>query len=116
MASGKNSCQHHILQQPAKIFRISECSDYFGVQNFQCKKKKTVTLTLVKLDTLPFLRIYQFSPGVSRQWSAQSVSQSLVSLIEPAIFIGKIKDGGQLGQNSATNANGIGKVQVRPKR
>ena len=62
MASGKNPCQHHILQQPAKIFRISECSDYFGVQNFQCKKKKTVTL--VKLDTLPFLRIYQFSPGV----------------------------------------------------
>ena len=62
MASGKNSCQHHILQQPAKIFRISEGSDYFGVQNFQCKKKKTVTL--VKLDTLPFLRIYQFSPGV----------------------------------------------------
>ena len=62
MASGKNSCQYHILQQPAKIFRISEYSDYFGVQNFQCVKKKT--LTLVRLDALPFFRIYQFSPGV----------------------------------------------------
>ena len=62
VASGKNSCQYHILQQPAKIFRISEYSDYFGVQNFQCVKKKT--LTLVRLDALPFFSIYQFSPGV----------------------------------------------------
>ena len=62
VASGKNSCQYHILQQPAKIFRISEYSDYFGMQNFQCVKKKT--LTLVRLDALPFFRIYQFSPGV----------------------------------------------------
>ena len=64
----------------------------------------------------PFYVFTNFHQAFSLQWSAQSLSQSLVSLIEPAIFIAKIKDGGQLGQNSATNANGIGKVQVCPKR